>query len=78
VIEKLQSRKFITWMVAMLIAIAGMLSGGLSFPEFMLAVGGASATYQAAEGIADAGHGIGSARTEYVGELTAIEANPRG
>lgn len=75
-IEKLTSRKFIAWVATVLVAIAGLLTGGLSFPQFMIAVAAASATYQAAEGLADAGHGIG--RTEYVAELEAFDAPPHG
>ena len=53
------SRKFLSFLAALLVALAGLVSGALTFPDFVQTVTLAAASYQAAEGVADAFGGRG-------------------
>jgi hypothetical protein len=53
--RKLTSRKFWAFIVALVSALGGLMTGDLSMPQFIQAVLIAVATYQVAEGVADLG-----------------------
>ena len=54
--QKLQSRKFWAFIIAIVAAVAGLATGEVTFPQFIMAVAAASGTYQLGEGIADRGN----------------------
>ena len=51
--QKLSSRKFWAWAVAIVSSIGGVLTGDLTVPQFVGAIVAASATYQLAEAWVD-------------------------
>lgn len=55
--HKLGSRKFWALIIALVTALAGLMTGELRFPEFVMAVVASAASYQVGEGIADGGRG---------------------
>jgi hypothetical protein len=53
---KFQSRKFWVFIIGFVSAVAGLVLGDLTFPQFMMAIIALAGTYQAGEGIADRGN----------------------
>ncbi len=58
--EKLTSRKLWAMVLAVVAAVAGMMTGDLTVPQGIQAITAAVIAYMAAEGIADAGRGMGA------------------
>lgn len=51
--RKLTSRKFWAFVLAVVGAVAGLMTGEITFPQFLTALVAAAASYQVAEGFAD-------------------------